>query len=231
MAIMDAKDTLCKVTLLSIRSEDMLADHTADEFATGFKKRPAFQLRGIKQNRGSSCEGEWITKRQPSSSCPSPVAMVFTGSKDMLCRVAILNMGWEDSLAPLTIKESATGFKKSLAFRPHGIKQSRGSSGEGVCTTKRQPGSSCTSPDVMVFMGSKDMLRKVAMLNICVEMVWRTMLAHFTVMAAIKKTPAFQLRGIKQSRGSSGICGWLHEDVGFPAVRHQAEQRLVRPSI
>ena len=30
MAIMDAKDTLCKVTLLSIRSEDMLADYTAD---------------------------------------------------------------------------------------------------------------------------------------------------------------------------------------------------------
>ena len=63
MAIMDAKGTLCKVTLLSIRSEDMLADYTADEFATGFKKRPAFQLRSIKQNRGSSCEGIWITTR------------------------------------------------------------------------------------------------------------------------------------------------------------------------
>ena len=28
-----------------------------------------------------------------------------------------------------------------------------------------------------------------------------------------------------------GVCGWLHEDVGFPAARHQAEQRLVRPAI
>ena len=105
MAIMDANGTLCKVTLLSIRSEDMLADYTADEFATGFKKRPAFQLRSIKQNRGSSCEGIWITKRQPGSSCPSPVVMVFMGSNDMLCRVAILNIGWEDTLAPFTIKE------------------------------------------------------------------------------------------------------------------------------
>ena len=58
--------------------------------------------------------------------------MVFMGSKDMLCRVAILNIGWEDTLAPFTIKESATGFKKSLAFQPHGIKQSRGMSGEGI---------------------------------------------------------------------------------------------------
>ena len=48
MATMDAKDTLCKVTLLSIRSEDMLADYTADELRTGFKKRPAFQLRGMR---------------------------------------------------------------------------------------------------------------------------------------------------------------------------------------
>ena len=69
MAIMDAKDTMCKVTLLqlSIRSEDMLIDYTADESATGFKKRPASQLRGIKQNRGSSCEGIWITKKPPGS--------------------------------------------------------------------------------------------------------------------------------------------------------------------
>ena len=174
IAIMDAKGTLCKVTLLSIRSEDMLANYTANEFATGFKKRPAFQLRGIKQNRGSSCEGMWISKRQPGSSCPSPVVMVFMGSKDMLCRVSISNIGWEDALAPFTINESATSFKKPLAFQPHGIKQSRGPSGEGIWTTKRQPGSPCTSPDVMLFMGSKDILCKVAMLNIGVEMVWRT---------------------------------------------------------
>ena len=162
MAIMDTKDTLCKVTL-----------YTADEFATGFKKRPAFQLCGIKQHRGSSCEGIWITKRQPGSSCPSPVVMVFMGSKDMLCRVAMLNTGWEDTLAPFTIKESATGFKKPLTFQPHGIKQSRGSSCEGIWTTKL-PGSSCTSADVLALMGSKVTPCKVAMLKIGVEMVWRT---------------------------------------------------------
>ena len=243
MAIMDTKGTLCKVTLLSIRSQDMLADYTADEFATGFKKRPAFQLRGIKQNRGSSCEGIWITKRQPGSSCPSPVVMVFMGSKDMLCRVAILNIGWEDTLAPFTIKESATGFKKSLAFQPHGIKQSRGMSGEGMWTTKRQPGSPCTSPDVMLFMGpSKDMLCKVAMLNIGVEMVWRTRSHTSPWRLASRRRRLFRCAEssraeARQARASGspqgledtlayvgkGVCGWLHEDVGFPAARHQAE--------
>ena len=42
MAIMDAKDTLCKVTLLSIRSEDMLADYTADEFAHWLQEEAGF---------------------------------------------------------------------------------------------------------------------------------------------------------------------------------------------
>ena len=57
MAIMDAKDTLCQVAILSICSEDMLLYYTADEFATGFKKRPAFQPHGIKQSRGSTGQG------------------------------------------------------------------------------------------------------------------------------------------------------------------------------
>ena len=55
-----------------------------------------------------------------------------------------LNIGLEDTLAQFTIEECATGFKKSLAREPHGIKQSRGSSGEGIWITKRQPGSPCT---------------------------------------------------------------------------------------
>ena len=42
MAIMDAKGTLCKVTLLSIRSEDMLADYTADEFAHWLQEEAGF---------------------------------------------------------------------------------------------------------------------------------------------------------------------------------------------
>ena len=39
-------------------------------------------------------------------------------------------------------------------------------------------------------------------------------LAHFTVAAGFKKTPAFQLRGIKQSRGSSGEGVWITTRVG-----------------
>ena len=139
--IMDAKDTLCQVAMLNSRLEDLLAHYTANEFATGFKKGPASQLRGIKQNKGSSCKGIWITKRQPGSSCPSPDVMAFVGSKDMLCRVAMLHRGWEDTLAQFTIEESATGFK---AFQPHSIKQSKVSSREGIWSTKPQPGSSCT---------------------------------------------------------------------------------------
>ncbi|OLQ02027.1 hypothetical protein AK812_SmicGene15181 [Symbiodinium microadriaticum] len=191
--------------MLSIRSEDMLAYYTADQFATGFKKRPAFQLRGITWNSGSSCEGIWITKRQPGSSCPSPDVMAFVGSKDMLCRVAILNIGWEDTLAQFTIEESATGFKKSLAFQPDGIKQSKVPSGEGIWTTNRQPGSSYTSPDVLVLMGSKDTLCKVVMLSIGVE----DTLAHITMAAGFKKMLAFQPCGIKPSRGSSGEGIWI----------------------
>ena len=138
----------CKVAMLRIGSEDMLAYYTTNAFATGSKKSLAFQLRGIKQNR-----------------CTSPDVMAFMGSKDMLCCVATLNIGLEDRLAQFTTEESATGFKKSLAFQPHGIKQSRGSSGEGIWITKRQPGSACTSPDVEALMSSKDTLCKVVMLN------------------------------------------------------------------
>ena len=204
---MDAKDTVCQVAMLSIRSEDMLAYYTADQFATGFKKRPAFQLRGITWNSGSSCEGIWITKRQPGSSCPSPDVMAFVGSKDMLCRVAILNIGWEDTLAQFTIEESATGFKKSLAFQPDGIKQSKVPSCEGIWITKRQPGSSCPSPDVMAFVGSKDMLCRVAILNIG----WEDTLAQFTIeesATGFKKSLAFQPDGIKQSKVPSGEGIW-----------------------
>ena len=50
------------------------------------------------------------------------------GSKDMLCRVAaILNTGWEDTLAHFIV---AASFKKMLAFQLCGIKQSSGSSGQ-----------------------------------------------------------------------------------------------------
>ena len=49
------------------RTEDTFAYYMVEEFAAGFRKRLVLQLRGIKQNRGSSCECIWITKRQPGS--------------------------------------------------------------------------------------------------------------------------------------------------------------------
>ena len=54
----------------------------------------------------------------------------------MLCRVVIENIDSEETLAQFKIEESATGFK-SPAFQPHGIKQSSGSSGEGIWITTR----------------------------------------------------------------------------------------------
>ncbi|OLP88020.1 hypothetical protein AK812_SmicGene30701 [Symbiodinium microadriaticum] len=106
----------CKVAMLSIGSEEMLAYYTAMAFATGFMKSLALQLRGIKRNRSSS------TKRQPGSSCTSPDVEAFMGSKDTFCKVAMLNIGLEDMLAHFTV---APGFKKMLAFQLRGIKQSR----------------------------------------------------------------------------------------------------------
>ena len=123
--------------------------------------------------------------------------------------------------------------------------------GHHIWTTKRQPGSPCTSPDVMLFMGpSKDMLCKVAMLNIGVEMVWRTR-SHTSPWrlasrrrrlfscAESSRAEARQARASGSPQGledtlayvGKGVCGGLHEDVGFPAARHQAERRLVRPAI
>ena len=52
---------------VAILSMCLRAYYMVEEFAGGFKKRLALQLRGIKQNRGSSCECIWITKRQPGS--------------------------------------------------------------------------------------------------------------------------------------------------------------------
>ena len=62
-------------------------------------------------------------------------------------------------------------------------KKNRGSSGEGIWNTKRQPGSSCISPDVVAFTHAKGTQCRVAMFN-------------------IGFMSAFQLRGIKQNRGS-----------------------------
>ena len=82
------------------------------------------------------------------------------------------------------------GFKKRLAFQLRDIKKNKGSSGEGIWNTKRQPGSSCISPDVVAFTHAKGTQCRVAMFN-------------------IGFMSAFQLRGIKQNRGSSGETVWI----------------------
>ena len=202
-AITGAKVTLYEVAMLSIGSGDMPAYYTAEELVTGFKKRLAFQLRGIKKNRGSSDEGIWITKRQAGSSCTSPDVMAFMGSKDTLCSVAKLNISLEDTFAHFTVEEFAASLKKTMAFQPRGIKQSRGSSVD-IWITKSS--SSCTSPDVVAFTDAKGTRYNVAMLNIDLE----DTLAYFTVEeSGFKEMWAFQLCGIKQIRGSSGEGIWM----------------------
>eukprot|EP00439_Symbiodinium_sp_Y106_P028157 s3039_g3.t1 len=133
-------------------------------------------------------------------------------------------MGWDDTLAPFTRKESATGFK-SLAFQPHGIKQSRGSSGEGIWTTKRQSGSSCTTlhpggwlQEDAGFSAARHQAeqRLVRRGHVDHHKGWRTR-SHTSVKefaAGFMKTLAFQLRAIKQNRGSSG----LRFDDADPAI-------------
>ena len=61
------RDGVAILSMCFRRTEDTFAYYMVEEFAAGFKKRLALQLRGIKQNRGSSCECIWITKRQPGS--------------------------------------------------------------------------------------------------------------------------------------------------------------------
>ena len=68
MEKMGAKDALCKVATLNIGLEDTLAYYTPEEFAAGFKKTMASQLRVIK-DRGSSGEGIWIIKLAEGNYC------------------------------------------------------------------------------------------------------------------------------------------------------------------
>ncbi|CAE7941538.1 unnamed protein product, partial [Symbiodinium sp. KB8] len=153
MAIMGAKDALCKVAMLSIGSEDMLAYYTAHEFASGFKQSLAFQLRGIKQNRGSSCEGIWTTKRQPGSSCTSHDVMAFMDSKEMLCSGRVANIGLKDTPVQFSIIRGVCEWLQEVA----GIPAARHQAEQMLVRT--------------------DTLCKVAMLHIGLE----DMLAHFTV--------------------------------------------------
>merc|ERR1719221_2374023 len=66
---MGAKDALCKVANLNIGLEDTLAYYDEATFSVGFKKTMAFQPRVLKQNRGSSGEGNWIIKLKAGNYC------------------------------------------------------------------------------------------------------------------------------------------------------------------
>ena len=73
MEFMGAKDALTKIAKLNIGLEDTLSYYTEESFIAGFKKTMAFQPRVIKQNRGSSGEGIWISwlaKKEDNSMIP-----------------------------------------------------------------------------------------------------------------------------------------------------------------
>ena len=208
MAIMGAKDALCKVAMLSIGSEDMLAYYTAHEFASGFKQSLAFQLRGIKQNRGSSCEGIWTTKRQPGSSCTSHDVMAFMDSKEMLCSGRVANIGLKDTPVQFSIIRGVCEWLQEVAGIPAARHQAeqmlvrRGHRDHQTAPWQR----TCTSPDVTVkaLMGWKD---------------------RHTLQGG---HVAHRFGG---HAGTLHRSGWLQKGVGFPAARHQEEQKLVRRSI
>ena len=148
------------------------------------------------------------------------------------------NIGWEDTLALFTIEESAIGFKKSLAFQPHGIKQIRRGHLDHQTATWQ--------PMHFTRRAGVDGLEGHTLQGGHVE--HRFTLAHFTVAAGFKNilafptvrhrarharasgSPrgledthacvtveefaadfmlAFQLRGIKHNRGSSGEGVWI----------------------
>jgi hypothetical protein len=69
MEFMGAKDALCNVASLSVGREDTVAYYTTESFAEGFKKTMKFQPRVLKQNRGSSGKGIWITKLKSGAYC------------------------------------------------------------------------------------------------------------------------------------------------------------------
>jgi len=69
MELMGAKDALTKIADLRIGLPDTLSYYDEESFKAGFKKTMAFQPRVIKQNRGSSGEGIWITKLKSGNYC------------------------------------------------------------------------------------------------------------------------------------------------------------------
>ncbi|OLP83485.1 hypothetical protein AK812_SmicGene35756 [Symbiodinium microadriaticum] len=129
---------------------------------------------------------------------PLPNMMAIMG-----CKVAMLSIGSEETLAYYTANAFATGFKKSLALQLRGIKQNRSSSDEGIWMLAH----------FTVAPGFKKMLAfqlrgikqsRQARASGSPQGLEYT-LAHCTMeesAAGFKRMLAPQLRGIKQSRGS-----------------------------
>ena len=160
------------------------------------------QLHGIQQNRGSSCEGSWTTKRQFGSSCTSPDVMAFMGHAVQGGHIEHRFGGHVRTIHHRGVCDWLQEVAGLPATRHQAEKRHVR---RGHLDRLRQPGSSCTSPDVEALMGSEDTSCKVAMLNIGLE----DMLAHFAVSGWLQEDAVPQPRGIKQSRGSSGEGIWI----------------------
>ncbi|OLQ03266.1 hypothetical protein AK812_SmicGene13826 [Symbiodinium microadriaticum] len=137
---------------------------------------------------------------------PSLDVMAIVDANDTLRQVAM-----EDTLALFTIEESAIGFKKSLAFQPHGIKQSRGHTLQGGHVEHR-----FMLADFTVAAGFNNILA----FQPCGikpsrgssgEGIWIT--TRFGGHARVRTVEefaagfmlAFQMHGIKQNRGPMGF--------------------------
>ena len=122
--------------------------------------------------------------------------MAFMGVRHTLSKVAMLNIGLEDTLTYYT--PFVAGFKKTLNF------------GTLLMVAKLN-------------IGLEDTLALHAR-RVC---GWLQEVAHLGHMVRGGHVEHWFGRHARVLHGR-GVCGWLQEDAGFPAARHQAEQRLVR---
>ena len=82
MSFMGATGMLCKVAMLSMCSEDMLAYCTGEGFADGFQMPLAFQRCVIRQNSCSSGKATWIFKRRAGKCCSSSHVIAPVSAKN-----------------------------------------------------------------------------------------------------------------------------------------------------
>ena len=178
-----------------------LAYYTAKEFVTGFKKRLVFQLHGIKKNGGSSGEAIWITKRQPGNFARRDGTYGLNGR-------AVQGGHFEHRFG---------GHARTLhRRRVCGWLQEN----NGFPATRQQ---------------AEQRLVRRRHLDHQIRQ-----LMHFTRRGGVHGHEGHAVQGGNvehrfgghtRVRHRRGVCVWLQdleEDVGLPAVRHQAERRLVR---